>query len=170
VAYLFGGLTDNYYYGIRRYPYSTAMNKSPLTFKDIDRTQADPHSGIPTNPIWVGTSASEVHNVGEVWCAMLWEARAKLLSTHGTYGGNLFMLQLVTEGMMLCPPHPTFTQARDAILQADAVDNRAADWADLWSAFAKRGLGWSAIAPDSSTTYGVQEFYDIAPMTGDPCE
>ena len=38
---------ENYYFGIRRYPYSTDMNRSPLTFKDIDATHADPHADVP---------------------------------------------------------------------------------------------------------------------------
>ena len=35
-TYQLSGLTQNYYYGIRRYPYTTDMTKNPLTFKDID--------------------------------------------------------------------------------------------------------------------------------------
>ena len=53
--------------------------KNPLTFKDIDPTQASAHAGIPRSPI-IGSSAAEVHNQGEVWCVMLWEARAGLTS------------------------------------------------------------------------------------------
>src|SRR4029077_15149650 len=32
-TYQFFNLTENYYYGIRRYPYSTNLSKNPLTFK-----------------------------------------------------------------------------------------------------------------------------------------
>jgi hypothetical protein len=170
--------TENYYYGIRRYPYSTSMDKNPLTFKDIDPAQADhctssaPFSSLWTT--WFGSCdldyAGEVHNIGEVWCVTLWDARANLISRYGAASGNAVMLQLVTDGMKLCPPNPTFTQARDAILLADAVNNCGYNWSLLWTAFAKRGLGWSAIAPASSTTSGVEEYYDIAPMTGNPCD
>ena len=49
-TYMLSGMTTNYYFGIRRYPYGTDMRKSPLTFRDIDPTQASPHSGIPLSP------------------------------------------------------------------------------------------------------------------------
>src|SRR5205085_12071590 len=32
---------------------------------------------------------------------------------------------------------------------------------ELWAAFAKRGMGFSASAPDSSTTSGVEESFDL---------
>ena len=77
VSYLLSGLNQNYYFGIRRYPYCTDLNKNPLTFKDIDWTQASGHPGVPRSPI-VSGAADEVHNVGEVWCVTLWDARANL--------------------------------------------------------------------------------------------
>ena len=155
----FAGLTQNYYYGIRRYPYSTDLAKNPLTFKDIDPTQASPHAGVPRSPV-IGNTASQVHNVGEVWCVTLWEARAALVAKYG-FPGNQVMLQLVTDGMKLSPGNPNFLQARDAIIQADLVNNGGANKTELWAAFAKRGMGASATAPASSTTTGVSEAYDL---------
>ena len=160
VTYQLGGLMQNYYYGIRRYPYSTDMTKSPLTFKDIDPAQASTHAGIPRSPI-IGTTADEVHNEGEVWCVTLWEARANLINKYGWATGNQLILQLVTDGMKLTPPHPNFLQARDAILQADLVDTGGANRNELWAAFAKRGMGFSATSPASSTTTGVHESFDM---------
>ena len=52
------------------------MTKNPLTFKDIDPTQASAHAGIPKGPIGSST-ASEVHNQGEVWCVTLWDAHVR---------------------------------------------------------------------------------------------
>ncbi|MCE9610692.1 MAG: M36 family metallopeptidase [Chthoniobacter sp.] len=156
----FGGLTQNYYYGIRRYPYTTDMAKNPLTFRDIDPTQASLHNGIPRSPV-IGTSASEVHNSGEVWCVTLWEARANLIAKYGFAIGNQLILQLVTDGMKLSAANPNFIQARDAIIQADLVNNAGANRNELWAAFAKRGMGASATAPSSSTTSGVVESFDL---------
>jgi uncharacterized repeat protein (TIGR01451 family) len=68
---------------------------------------------------------------------------------------------LVTDGMNLSPVNPNFLQARDAILQADVVDNGGANLPELWSAFAKRGMGKSATSPSSSTTVGLVEAYDV---------
>src|ERR1035438_9776141 len=120
-SYLLGELTQNYYFGIRRYPYTTDMAKNLLTFKDIDPGQASSHSGVPESPIGEG-AADEVHNQGEVWCVTLWQARANLITKHGYTIGNQLILQLATDGMKLSPANPTFLQARDAFLQADQVD------------------------------------------------
>jgi hypothetical protein len=156
----FSGLTQNYYFGIRRYPYSTSLSKNPLTFRDIDPAQANPHTGIPINPI-IPTTANEVHNVGEVWCVTLWDARANLIKKHGFAVGNQMMLQLVTDGMKLAPVNPNFLQARDAILQAELVLTGGANRGELWTAFARRGMGSNATSPVSSTTVGLVENYDL---------
>jgi uncharacterized repeat protein (TIGR01451 family) len=170
-SYKLGGLTQNYYFGIRRYPYCTDLLKNPLTFKDIDPNQASRHDGIPRNPV-LGTVATEVHNMGEVWCVTLWDARANLIRRYGSTAGNQLMLQLVTDGMALSPPNPNFLQARDAILLADRVDSNGANQTELWSAFAKRGMGSEATCPGSTTTAGLQESFQlpdpmqVAPVSG----
>src|SRR3989442_1731970 len=51
-------------------------------------------------------------------------------------------------------------------------DNGGTNRNELWAAFAKRGMGFSATAPPSSTTAGVHEAFDppndlqVAPLTG----
>jgi uncharacterized repeat protein (TIGR01451 family) len=162
-TYLLSGLTQNYYFGIRRYPYCTDLAKNPLTLKDIDPGQIDPHSNVPISPLnpFNQLFANEVHYQGEVWCVTLWEARSALVHKHGLENGNREMLQLVTDGMKLSPPNPTFLEARDAILQADLVRNAGANWVELWTAFAKRGMGFSATVPSNDSTSGVQEAYDL---------
>jgi hypothetical protein len=171
------GDTENYYFGIRRYPYTTDMSRNPLTFKDIDPAQADYcSSGAPYHTGMFGNcsaaDADEVHHEGEVWCVTLWQARVNLINKYGWVVGNQLILQLVTDGMKLTPPHPNFLQARDAILQADLVDTGGANQNDLWAAFTKRGMGFSATSPSSSTTIGVHESFDlpddlrIAPLAG----
>jgi uncharacterized repeat protein (TIGR01451 family) len=167
-SYKVGGATDtqNYYFGIRRYPYSTDLTKNPLTFKDIDPAQADfCSSGAPFHSAMFGTcsasSASEVHNEGEVWCVTLWEARANIINKYGWAVGNQLILQLVTDGMKLTAPHPNFLQARNGILQADLVDTGGANQRELWASFAKRGMGFSATSPASSTTAGIHEAFDL---------
>jgi Fungalysin metallopeptidase (M36)/Calx-beta domain/Fungalysin/Thermolysin Propeptide Motif len=163
ISYLLFGATygynQNYYFGIRRYPYCTDTNIDPGTFKDIDPNQASPHTGVPINPV-IGNLANEIHNQGEIWCAALWDARANLINKYGFATGNQLMLQLVTDGMNLTPANPTFVQARDGILQADLVDNNGVNHHQLWLAFAKRGLGVGASAPPSTTTVGVTEAFN----------
>ncbi len=161
ISYLFGGtLTQNYYYGIRRYPYSTNLLVNPLTLKDIDPIHADSHVGVPRSPA-LGNSATEVHNMGEVWCVTLWDARANLINKLGHSAGNQLILQLVTDALSLSPANPTYLEARDAIIEADLINNAGANYKELWSAFAKRGMGASATIPPNSTTIGVQEAFDM---------
>jgi ELWxxDGT repeat protein len=163
-TYLLSGMDTNYYFGIRRYPYSPDMSKSPLTFKDIDPTQASPHTGIPLSPRYGGVSngsPAQVHAQGETWCNMLWEMRRNLVIKHGHAVGNQLALQLVIDGMKLSPANPNFVQARDGIIQADVVNNAGANLDEMWAGFAKRGLGFSATSPDSSTTNGVLEAFDV---------
>jgi hypothetical protein len=163
VTYQFAGLQDNYYFGIRRYPYTTDMTKNPLTFKDIDPNQADPHIEVPTSPILGGSPADEVHNQGEVWCVTLHEVWVSLVTKFGWAIGNELTLQLVTDGLKLAPANANFLEARDGIIQADAIYTGGSDYVELWTAFAKRGMGFSATSPDSSTTIGVSESFDFPP-------
>ena len=158
----FFGLKENYYFGIRRYPYSTDLTKNPLTFKDIDPTQADPHFGVPLNPIdtFNPLFAPEVHNQGEIWCVTLWEMRANLVEKYG-FAGNRIALQLITDALKLTPRNPNFLQARDAIVLADQINNGGVNFNDIWRAFAKRGMGFSAFSPDAATTVGIYEAYDL---------
>jgi large repetitive protein len=162
-SYNFYGLTQNYYFGIRHFPYCTDMSRNPFTFKDIDPAQISPHAGVPRSPLYPfdPTEADEVHHQGEVWCATLWGVHANLVTKHGWTVGNEMALQLATDGMKLTPPSPNFLQARDAILLADRIDNGGANQVEIWSGFAKRGMGFSATSPAGTTTAGVHEAYDL---------
>ncbi|MDB6058316.1 MAG: Peptidase fungalysin, partial [Verrucomicrobiales bacterium] len=156
---------QTYYFGIRRYPYCANMSKNPLTFKDIDPAQASAHAGVPKNPMFGSVykdTPSEPHEVGEVWCSMLWDCRALMMGRYGN-SGNQLMLLLVVNGMKLSPENPTFVDSRDAILQADLVLNNAANHDILWQAFARRGLGYNASCPQSSTTTGAAEDFGLPP-------
>ena len=166
LTWQFNGLQQNYYYGIRRYPYSTNLNIDPLTFKDIDSSTMSSHTGIPKNPI-ITSVGNEVHRSGEIWCSMLWDMRVRLLQKYAPTNATAYtnahtrILRYVTDGMKLCPPNPSFAQARDAILTAVRnTPNSGTDENDVWVAFARRGLGLNAICPDSSITFGVVESFD----------
>jgi hypothetical protein len=150
---------DNYYYGIRRFPYApravTGLNgrpHSPLTFGDIDSTQHDISDGAyPRGPVGSAT-VDQVHNIGEVWAGMLWEVRARFVSRLGHAVGNQRILQYVTDGMKLDPTGPTMLQARDAIIAAaNASGGTAADIADIWAGFATRGMGVLAQVTNAGT-------------------
>jgi len=142
--------------GIRNFPYSTDLAVNPQTYADIGDTN------IP-------------HGVGEIWAAMLWEMYWNLVDRYGFdpdlyegTGGNNLAIQLVIDGMKMQPCSPTFVQARDAILAADLANNSDANNCEIWHAFAKRGLGFSAIA--GGTGVGDEtEAFDLPPGVPDVC-
>ena len=159
-TFQFLGTTENYYWGIRRYPYSADLSKSPLTYADLDPGQIVIPGGIPNNSIFIGNPADEVHNAGEIWCQTLLECRAQMWAQLG-FAANDELMQLVVDGMKLMPSTPNMLQARDAILQADIVNNGGANLSDLWTGFAKRGMGGTATSPGGTTTTGIVEAFDI---------
>src|SRR5262249_47237956 len=63
--------TADAYFGTRRAPYSVDMSKNALTFKHIARGETLP-AGMPLND--GGGANDEMHNAGEIWASMLWEA------------------------------------------------------------------------------------------------
>ena len=159
-----GGWTDrtpsfnnNYYFSIRRYPYSADMTKNPLTFKHIGNNVVLP-SGPPINASPAGNN--EVHNAGEVWCAALWEVFVNLVAKHAHADAEQRMLAYVIGGLKLTPVRPTFTQARDGILAAvSALD--PGDLPEVRAGFARRGMGQGAVSPpsNSSSMAGVVESF-----------
>jgi hypothetical protein len=156
--------SDNYYYSIRRYPYSSNRLKNPLTFKDIG-PGITTYPGVPGNPCLNLTSnPSEVHNAGEIWSNVLWEGFVALSRKHGVASGRRKIMQYVIDGMKLTPTSPTFTEARDGVIGATNAANGWADPADaqlLWRAFARRGMGTAAVSPARTSTShsGIVEDY-----------
>ena len=154
-AFAVGGWTDvmsnfkeNYYFSIRRYPYSADMRKNPLTFRHISAKVVLP-VGPPKNPN-AGGPNQEFHNAGEIWCCGLWEVFVNLVARHSHAEAEKRMLRYVIGGLKLTPANPTFVQARDAMLSAaGALD--PADVPLIWKGFAKRGMGKNAQAPPSTS-------------------
>jgi PKD repeat protein len=149
--------------GIRRYPYSTDMTINPQTYADL-------------------ALSSEVHDIGEIWCMTIWEMTWALIDQfgfdpdwiNGTSGNNI-ALQLVMEGMKLQPCGPGFLDARDAILAADDNLYGGVHKCLIWSAFAKRGMGFNAnqgsanTAGDETADFTIPGFCQVAtvPPTAD---
>lgn len=166
-----GTFSDNYYYGIRRFPYAVksavgpnGKPHNPLTFADIDATKMDLTDGAYPKSSLIGGSALEVHNAGEVWATALWEVHGRLVTRLGFAAGNQKALQFVTDGMKLDPVNPTFLDARDSIIAAATASGTAADVADVWRGFALRGMGTLASIQNANTGAVTESF--LAP--GDP--
>jgi autotransporter-associated beta strand protein len=134
--------------GIRRYPYSFNMATDPLTYGDYNN---DPNK--------------EVHNTGEIWCTTLWDMNWLLIDKYGFdpdlytgyapsgpgSAGNKLALQLVMDGLKLQIANPSFIDARNAILAADVALTGGANQREIWTAFARRSLGFSASTASSNS-------------------
>ncbi|WP_275899129.1 myxosortase-dependent M36 family metallopeptidase [Pyxidicoccus caerfyrddinensis] len=151
-----GTSPDSAFFGIRRVTYSSDMAKNALTFKHITDGEALPTSA----PIAPSGNNAEVHNSGEIWATMLWECYTALLRAHPFAEAQNRMKSYLVNGYKLTPAAPTFLEARDAVIAA-AYANDPADGRLFWAAFARRGAGVGAVAPDrnSLTHEGVVESY-----------
>jgi MYXO-CTERM domain-containing protein len=151
---------DEAYFGIRRFPYSRDMKKNPLTFKHL--TTGTPLPNVPQAD-W-GPENFEVHNAGEVWSQMLFDAYTNLIQN----GGHTFdeakrrMTDYLAAGMILAPKDPTYTEQRDGILAAAAA-NDLGDMTQLAQGFARRGAGTCAVSPprDSQNGAGIVEDFTL---------
>ena len=135
--------------GIRPAPYTRDMGLNPLTYDDL--TNAGQPGGV-----------SIPHGVGTVFATVLWDMTVNLVDRYGFdpdiyngSGGNNTALQLVMDGMKMQPCGPTFLEARDAILDADQVNNGGANECLIWEAFARRGMGIDADDGGSASSLNV---------------
>jgi Zn-dependent metalloprotease len=125
-------VTGNATRGIRNWNY----DQNPLGFGDIGYDLTGP----------------EVHADGEIWTATLWDLRKALVAKYGAAQGAEVAARLVTDGMPLTAPDPSFLDARDGILAAD-LDRYHGENADtIWTAFAHRGAGASATSQGGDDT------------------
>jgi hypothetical protein len=113
---------------------------------------------------------SQPHGIGYVWNTMLWEMYWNLVDRHGYEdniyapwwkAGNNLALQLVMDGMKLQPCSPGFVDGRNAILNADTALTGGKNQCEIWRAFAKRGLGFSASQGSSNDRSDGVEAFDL---------
>ncbi|WP_238537822.1 M36 family metallopeptidase [Zavarzinella formosa] len=146
--------------GIRQYPYSFNMTVDPHTLNDYN-------------------GDGEVHDTGEIWASTLWDMNWALINKYGydsnlytgydknaalgtpAAAGNKLALQLVMDALKIQPANPTFTQARNAIIAADQALTGGKNFAELWTVFARRGLGASASSGASSNSTTVSQAFDL---------
>jgi extracellular elastinolytic metalloproteinase len=138
--------------GIRPTPYSTDTTVNPSTYASVANV----------------AQISQPHGIGYVWNTMLWEMYWKLVDRHGynaniydawSTAGNNLAIQLVMDGLKFQPCLPGFVDGRNAILAADVALTAGKNRCEIWRAFAKRGLGFSASQGlSTSRTDGVEAF------------
>ena len=143
------------YYGIRRMPYSSDMNKNVLTFKHIaDGTPIENIENIAFGSD--GLNNSEEHSTGEVWASMLWEGYVGLIKDprHSFTHAQSLMKNYLIASLKATPDNPSFVEAKEALLAVVQASD-AQDYQIFLEGFAKRGNGIGAIAPNKNTTTNV---------------
>ncbi len=153
--YLFGQANSGP--GIRDQPYSTSGSVNTWTYESISG------AGIP-------------HGVGSRWAQALWEVYWALVDKHGfdttlntpSGSGNSRALLYVNEGLKSTACSPTFTQARDGIIQAATNNFNGEDVCDIWEAFAAFGLGTDAVSGGSNSTNPTNGFAVPSTCDGNP--
>jgi extracellular elastinolytic metalloproteinase len=132
-----------------------------IRFQGMDCTVGAPSAACPAGAKSGGggftygdfgrvSQGPEVHSDGEIWGQTLWDLRRGL--------GVDVAERLVTRGMQLSPPEPSFLDMRNAILQADLVVFGNAHRAAIWKVFAHRGMGYFASAVDGNDVTPTESF------------
>jgi extracellular elastinolytic metalloproteinase len=129
--------------GLRPRPYSRNMAIQPFTYDSIKTAG------------WLnGTSLSLPHGVGHGWAAILWDLTWDLIDKYGfnpdiygawNSGGNNRAIQYVIDGLKLQGCFPGFVVSSRAVIEAADELSDGADTCTVWAAFARRGLGFSAV-------------------------
>ncbi|KAI8814276.1 Fungalysin metallopeptidase-domain-containing protein [Cladochytrium replicatum] len=133
------GWVSNNALGNRAFPYSTDMTVNPHTYNDF-------------------STSTEVHYLGEIWASVLNEVlwnmvditgrtpTSQIIGNPNAGTGNTDLIKMLILGMKLQPCNPTFIQAKQAILDAEALLFNKKYFCAIHAGFAKRGLGLYATA------------------------
>lgn len=130
---------DNYYFGIRRYPYSTNMFINPLTFGDSYQPTYDVPEWIPSSCMNFG--AFNGHSVGEIWAVTMWDVWGLMKERYGYNNARRSLSKLCLDSMKLFPSNGHFIEGRDALLLADEAATGGENRVLIWDAFSRRGCG-----------------------------
>lgn len=141
--------------GIRPRPYTRDMGVQPFTYDRI-RTEG-----------WLeGATLAAPHGVGHGWASILWDLDWNLVEEHGftpdvyapwDTAGNTRAMQYVVDGLKMQGCAPGFVAGRDGILAADAALG-GQDSCMIWTTFARRGLGASAVQGTTGRDDNVEAF------------
>lgn len=152
-------VTNNFWSGIRRVPYTTDFGKNAFTFRHISNGEPTPDGGD-------GANNSQVHASGEIWSNMMFECYAGLLrnsSDAAFFQTRARMQDYIIGGFKMTPADATYTEARDAVL-AVAYATDFDDYAACSRGFARRGNGLNAVAPARASTDHVGVVEDYTPF------
>ncbi|KAI8093283.1 Fungalysin metallopeptidase-domain-containing protein [Halteromyces radiatus] len=167
--------------GIRKYKYSTSQSTNPSTYRIMDRFDywgvhakgevwaemlyevywnlVDKHGFTPD---WLPPATVTTTNNRGI--PIMSDEDIQNAKNHIISHGNTLALQLVLDGMKLQPCSPSFTDARDAILDADKALTGGANYCDIYAGFAKRGLGVKAKLAKQGWIEQRKESFDVPPQ------
>ena len=149
-----GGETDLGYYTDAT-PHT--LRSQPIDCAVGSVLAACPGGGYTFGDLGTIDGGPEVHADGEIWAQTLWDLRARLPGRARA---------LITEGMRMSPPEPSFLDMRNAILAAEA-GIPGNDRATVWDVFRRRGMGYFAHAEDGDDVTPRQDF-SAPPAPGAP--
>lgn len=112
--------------GVRRAPYTVPANVIHDSYSDLG------NEGF-----------FEVHFDGEIWAAALCDLNQTL--------GKTVADKLILDGMKNTPTDPSMINARDGILAADSAVYFNVHKCDIWTVFARHGMGCGASGNDGTT-------------------
>jgi extracellular elastinolytic metalloproteinase len=170
--------TGNKVHGIRNYVMNWARTgdfPTPSTFPHVNP--------LNFSDIGYDVAGNEVHSDGEIWVAVNNSIRQALIDKYDhdfpasdaalqaqcaagelpsqNCPGNRRWVQLLLDSFLLDPTAPTMIDARNSILTADVMRYGGANQAEIWKAFAQRGMG-SAAAVHANTTQDTDPVPDFA--------
>jgi hypothetical protein len=159
---LAGYVTNNFWAGIRRVPYSTSFDYNAFTLRHIADGQPTPDGGD-------GATNSEVHSAGEIWANEMFECYVGIQNDprHSFDSARARMQDYIIGGFKMTPADATYTEGRDAVLSVMLATDFD-DYKRCSHGFARRGSGLNAVAPARSSTdlTGVVEDYTEFVCTG----
>ena len=141
--------------GIRTVPYSTDFAIDPYTYQDTRTMTAQQNTGV-------------------IWASALWDLTWRMIGTYGAgndwfngNGGENRMLRLAIRALQRQSCQSGFVDARNAWLTADNELNGGANGCLLWNAFARRGLGVSAVQGSVTSNADNTAAYDVPAACND---
>ncbi|KAF8261950.1 Fungalysin metallopeptidase-domain-containing protein [Lactarius quietus] len=144
IDYVFGKHVGNSTKGLRNYVYSTSNTTNPLLYSSL-KTMTNTYD---MGSVWANT----LHNVyAELVKALGWSSKA--LTDPTTTEGNVVFFHLLFDALLLQACNPTFLQARDAWIQADANRYGSSHTCLLWQIFASKGFGPNATSYTDDLTF-----------------
>jgi extracellular elastinolytic metalloproteinase len=159
--------------GIRTYQYTTDMAVNPWTYADVATMPETPITNSAGEITGYVPNSAQVHVLGELLAVTLWDLYWNLIDVYG-YNSNLYLgtsgtsgnskaISLVTKGLTLQGCSPGYINVRDGILKADSILFNKANTCLIWSTFARRGMGFSALQGSSNNCNDQTAAFNLPP-------